>query len=161
MSSAWYAREDQPLRMAFWFSFNGVAQIVGGILAYGLGHIKVPGISSWKWLYFVMGAISVLWSIVLFFFLPDSQLTARFFSMEEKRAAVEMVRSNNTGIHSKTFKKDQLVEALLDIKTWVFVTVTFFSNAPNSISTVSRCGIPLRMIHSNRISVWEFDHQEL
>ncbi|OKL59725.1 hypothetical protein UA08_05031 [Talaromyces atroroseus] len=43
ISTGWYARQDQPLRMGFWFSFNGIAQIVGGLLSYGLGHIHVFG----------------------------------------------------------------------------------------------------------------------
>lgn len=137
ISSAWYARKDQPLRMGFWFAFNGIAQIVGGLLAYGLGHIDVPGIASWKWMFLVLGALSILWSIVLLLTLPDSQMTARFFSDEERRAAVEMVRGNNTGIHNKTFKWAQMIEAFLDIKVWAFVLLTFLCNVPNSIATVS------------------------
>ncbi|KAL6241218.1 hypothetical protein RBB50_011897 [Rhinocladiella similis] len=134
ISSAWYARQDQPLRMGFWFSFNGIAQIVGGLLSYGLGHIHV-GIASWKWMFLVTGAISVLWAIVLWFMLPDNQGTAWFLNDEEKYASIEMVRQNHTGIHNTKFRRDQLVEALCDFKTWAFFWMALIWNVPNSIAT--------------------------
>ncbi|KAK6385596.1 uncharacterized protein PV06_08172 [Exophiala oligosperma] len=134
ISGAWYARQDQPLRMGFWFSFNGVAQIVGGLLSYGLGHIHV-GIASWKWMFLVTGAISVLWAIVLWFMLPDNQGTAWFLNDEEKYASIEMVRQNHTGIHNTKFRREQLVEALCDFKTWAFFWMALIWNVPNSIAT--------------------------
>lgn len=128
-------RSKQPFRMGFWFSFNGVAQIVGGILSYGLGHIKST-IASWKWMFLVTGAITLLWSIALYFLLPNSQIDAWFLNNKEKRIAVEMIRSNNTGIYNKTFKKEQLVEAILDIKTWLLFILGFLINIPNSVASV-------------------------
>ncbi|OAQ77997.1 MFS transporter, ACS family, allantoate permease [Purpureocillium lilacinum] len=134
ISSAWYARQDQPLRMGIWFSFNGVALILGGILAYGLGHIQV-GIASWKWMFLVTGALSVLWAVLLWFMLPDHQGTAWFLTDAEKRAAVEMVRHNHTGIHNNNFRSGQLWEALTDVKTWAFFLMATIWNVPNSIAT--------------------------
>jgi ACS family allantoate permease-like MFS transporter len=139
ISTGWYPRDAQPFRMGFWFSFNGIAQILGGLLSYGLGHIK-SGIASWKWMFLVTGAITTLWSIFLFFALPNSQMEAWFLKGDEKRVAVEMVRNNNTGIHNKTFKKDQFKEALTDPKTWMFFLISFFINIPNAISPVSSSG---------------------
>ncbi|KAJ6172192.1 MFS transporter ACS family allantoate permease [Penicillium chermesinum] len=136
ISTGWYARRDQPLRMGVWFSFNGLAQIVGGLLSYGLGHIHVNNIAPWKWMFIVTAALSIIWSIVLFLMLPDSQLTAWFLKDNaEKHAAIEMIRENNTGIHSRKFKKEQLVEALLDPMTWMLFFMALVWNIPNSIAT--------------------------
>jgi MFS family permease len=135
ISSAWYARRDQPLRMGIWFSFNGIAQILGGLLSYGLGHIH-SSIASWKWMFIVTGALSIIWSGILWFFLPEHQGKARFLDEQEKRASLEMVRSNHTGIHNNKFKSKQLVEALTDVKTWTFAFMAFVWNIPNSIATV-------------------------
>ena len=70
--------------MGIWFSFNGVAQILGGLLAYGLGHIHVGGIASWKWMFLVTGALSILWSAALWFLLPDHQGVAWFLGRNRK-----------------------------------------------------------------------------
>ena len=137
ISSAFYAREEQAFRVRIWFSANGLANIVGGISAYGLGHIHVDGLSPWKWMYLVVGAITVLWAVVVYFFLPTSQGTAKFLTDEEKVAAVEMVRGNNTGIHNRTFKPAHLKEALLDPKSYFWFAFAFFGNLANSIATVS------------------------
>lgn len=106
-------------------------------MAYGLGHIHAGGLAPWKWIYLIIAAITIIWSVVIYFFLPASQGSARFLNEEEKVAAVEMVRSNNTGIHNKTFKWSQFKEALLDPKSYFFFWFAFFGNLANSISTVS------------------------
>jgi len=79
--------------------------------------------------------VTVLWAVVTFFFLPRSHAEATFFTPEEKVAAVEMVRDNNTGIHNNTFKMDQFKEALLDPKSYFFFWFAFFGNLANSIAT--------------------------
>jgi MFS family permease len=144
ISSAWYSRKDQPLRFGVWFSANGLAQIFGGLLSYGLGHIHVEAIHSWKWLFLITGALTVFWSIFLILSLPTSQANAKWLTDNEKVAAIEMVRDNHTGIHNKTFNPAQLKEALLDPKTYIFFWFAFFGNLPNSVSIVS-----LHVIHSN------------
>lgn len=42
----WYKRSEQPLRMGAWFMGNVIAGFVGGIVAYGVGHVKT--IEPWK-----------------------------------------------------------------------------------------------------------------
>lgn len=121
--------------MGIWFSFNGLAVAVGGILSYGLGHIHV-GIASWKWMFLVTGALSILWSIVLWFYLPNHQGTAWFLNDAEKQAALEMVRGNHTGIHNNKFRRDHFKEAIMDVKTWAFFLAALVWNIPNSITTV-------------------------
>ena len=137
ISSSFYPREAQTFRVGIWFSANGLANIIGGIMAYGLGHIHAGGLAPWKWIYLIIGAITIIWSVVVYFFLPASQGSARFLNEEEKVAAVEMVRGNNTGIHNETFKWSQLREALLDPKSYFFFWFAFFGNLANSIATVS------------------------
>lgn len=44
--SMWYTRSEQPLRQAAWFLGNTFAGIFGGIVSYGIGHIKT--IAPWK-----------------------------------------------------------------------------------------------------------------
>ena len=120
--------------------------------------------SPWKWLYLISAAASVFWSIFLLYALPTSQATARFLTDEEKVAAVEMVRENNTGIHNRTFHKGQLKEALVDPKSYIFFCFAFFGNLPNSVSTVSvlsilRRFLPLTLIPGS--TVWKSCYFEL
>lgn len=42
----WYKRSEQPLRMGAWFMGNVFAAFFGGLMAYGVGHVR--SIESWK-----------------------------------------------------------------------------------------------------------------
>lgn len=48
ITNQWYRRSEQPIRVAAWYSTNGVATIVGSALSYGLGHIKSEALRSWQ-----------------------------------------------------------------------------------------------------------------
>lgn len=48
ITSQWYLRSEQPLRIAAWYSTNGLATIVAAALSYGLGHIQSDVLESWR-----------------------------------------------------------------------------------------------------------------
>jgi sugar phosphate permease len=48
ITSQWYRRAEQPLRIAAWYGTNGIATIVAAALSYGLAHIKSDLLESWQ-----------------------------------------------------------------------------------------------------------------
>jgi hypothetical protein len=48
-------------------------------------------------------------------------MKAKCFTEDDKRLLVERVRANETGIQNKTYKRYQLVEALMDPVIWLYV----------------------------------------
>ena len=48
--------------------------------------------------------------------------------------AIERIRANQSGIENKTFKKHQFIEAITDLKTWLFVLFSCLDNIPNSLT---------------------------
>lgn len=78
-----------------------------------------------------MGAISVCWACVVGLFLPDNVVRAKFIGEREKAIAVERVRKDQLGMENKTFKREQMVEALLDVKTWLMFLFNIFVSIPN------------------------------
>lgn len=48
ITSQWYRRAEQPIRVAAWYSTNGAATIVAAALSYGLGHIKSHILLPWQ-----------------------------------------------------------------------------------------------------------------
>lgn len=48
ITSQWYRRAEQPLRVASWYGMNGWATIVAAALSYGLGHIPSSTLASWQ-----------------------------------------------------------------------------------------------------------------
>ncbi|EOD44417.1 putative mfs allantoate protein [Neofusicoccum parvum UCRNP2] len=121
---------EQPLRTAMWFSMNGMAQIIGGPIAYGIGYID-NALPSWKFPFIIFGSITVAWSIVFFLFATPNPVKAPWLSPHERIIAVSRLASNNTGLDTRVFKPHQAREALLDPKCWLLFLFTVASNIPN------------------------------
>lgn len=98
LNSMWYRREEQPLRTAFWY--NTFAGVFGGILSYAIGKIVGP-LSTWRYIFLIYGAVTVLCGGLFILAMPDSPSKAWFFTAQEKELAVVRLASNQTGIDSK------------------------------------------------------------
>lgn len=60
-------------------------------------------------------------------FMPDSPANALLLTREERIAAIERIRDEQSGTENKRLKKEQVVEALLDVRTWLIVLATLLS----------------------------------
>lgn len=128
----WYRREEQASRVTYWYMMNGAQQIVGGLLAYCFTLISTGPLKSWQWLFLSYSVISVFYGAFVLWWMPDSPMRAKCFSEEDKRLMVERVRDNQTGIQNKTFKKDQLWDAVTDPQTWCYAAIQFCTTLPTS-----------------------------
>ncbi|KAK3179307.1 hypothetical protein K4F52_009210 [Lecanicillium sp. MT-2017a] len=125
----WYKRQEQPLRQAGWYLGNTFAGIFGGIIAYGIGHIE--SIAPWKTVFLIFGAVTVTWSIGVFFLLPDEPKTAWFLSKEDRVKAIKRVASNMTGVKTNKIQWYQCREAFLDINVWLLVIIQISGQIAN------------------------------
>jgi Na+/melibiose symporter-like transporter len=80
-----------------------------------------------KIIYILLGGLAIIVGICVLIWLPDSPVHARILTREERIAALERVRDDQGGTENKTIKKDQIMEALLDIRTWLIVLTTMLS----------------------------------
>lgn len=89
-------------------------------------------LKSWQALFITYGCASVLWGIFVLWWMPDSPMRAKCFSEEDKRLMVERVRSNQTGLQNRKFRKEQVIEALLDPQTWCYCLIAICTTLPTS-----------------------------
>ncbi|KAI4170896.1 MAG: hypothetical protein LQ343_004660 [Gyalolechia ehrenbergii] len=130
----WYTKKEQGTRVGIWFSFNGFAQIFGGLLAYGIAKgVRLHGstIAPWKIVFLATGLLTMAIGTLFLIFMPDNQLNARWLSPLDRKLAIERVRVNQQGIGNKHFKAYQLKEALLDPLTWAFAFYSLTADIPN------------------------------
>ncbi|KAI9687267.1 MAG: hypothetical protein M1822_002310 [Bathelium mastoideum] len=130
ITSMWYTRRQQPVRMGLWYMANGGGIALGGLLGYGIGHIR-GALASWRYEFLIVGACCTCWGVVMLVMLPDSPVTAKGLSWAERRVAVERLRTNQTGVENKHFKGYQLKEAVCDPKTYLFFVLGVVGNVPN------------------------------
>ena len=64
ITQMWYTRRQQPVRIGLWYTANGLGIAGGGLLGYGIGHIRGP-LPSWKYEFIIVGALCCCWGIVM------------------------------------------------------------------------------------------------
>ncbi|KAF7191786.1 putative transporter [Pseudocercospora fuligena] len=123
VTQMWWRRGEQTLRTMSWTSMNGVTLIVGSLFTYGLGHIQSKALFPYQIIFLFCGLLTVVYSISVFIWMPDSPMTAKFLTEPEKIVAVERLRSNQMGIVTRKWRWDHVFEVFYDLKTycWFFI----------------------------------------
>ncbi|WWC59273.1 uncharacterized protein I303_101823 [Kwoniella dejecticola CBS 10117] len=135
MTAQWYRRSEQPIRVAAWYSTNGIATIVAALLSFGLGHIDSEKIAGWQVIFMVCGIITVLSAPIVYYSIDSDVSTARFFTERERAQCVERLRANQTGIGSNEFKCSHALELVYDVKSWMYLAMTLLLNVGASVTT--------------------------
>ncbi|KEF62843.1 uncharacterized protein A1O9_00816 [Exophiala aquamarina CBS 119918] len=127
--SMWYVKPEQPSRAGTFYCFNGVGSMTGGILFYAVGHAN--GFPIWKIIFILCGGVTVLWGMVLFWYLPNNIMTAKAFTPEQKALLIARSQTNRTGVYNRKIKWSQIVEALTDPQVWILFLFTLLNETIN------------------------------
>ena len=111
----WYPRREQPLRTGL--MYTGLSVCFTGPIGYGIGFLA--GEHQWRAMFWITGAMTIVWACVIGIFLPDNPVKAKFVTERQKAIVIDKIRQDQTGVENKTFKKEQMIEAFLDPKTWL------------------------------------------
>ncbi|PYH69518.1 MFS general substrate transporter [Aspergillus vadensis CBS 113365] len=123
--AGFYKKTEQPPRNAIVFA--AFSSVINGFLSWAVGHIPDSApLAIWQYLYLI-----VVWSITAFVILPESPMTAFFFTDRERFYATQRLAENQTGIINKEWKREQALEAVLDVKTWILFSFNIAINIPN------------------------------
>lgn len=131
-------------RQAAWFVGNCIANSIGGVAAYGIGHIHSSSLVSWQLIFLILGAVTSAYALVLYLLLPDSPLNAIFLKKHERAIAIQRTLENKTGIlDAGKFQTKEVFLALRDPQAWLLVTYTICVNLCNGgVTTVSLMPTP-------------------
>ncbi|KAK6081873.1 allantoate permease [Seiridium cupressi] len=135
ITQMWWRRREQTVRASSWYAMNGFTFMFGSLITWGIGHIS-SHLHSYQIIFLFFGLVTVVFSFVMFWFMPDSPMEAKFLNGNDKLIAVERLRMNQMGVVSREWSNDQLKEALLDPKTWFWFCLIFAISVPSGgIST--------------------------
>ncbi|KAJ6120916.1 hypothetical protein N7523_005196 [Penicillium sp. IBT 18751x] len=116
ITSMFYKRSEQPLRMAIWLSANGMATMLGALLGFGLGHAHNTVLQSWKLIFLTIGLLNFVTGCVFLAVMPDSPASARFLTHRQRVVAVRRVAENMIGVKTREIKLGQAFENFYDLK---------------------------------------------
>ncbi|KAF8076307.1 MFS general substrate transporter [Lyophyllum atratum] len=129
--SMFYKKDEQAQRISWFYLMNGLTQIFGGFVAYGISFYTGTALAPYKIIYILLGGLAIVVGVCVLIWLPDSPVHAKFLTKEERIAALERVRDDQGGTENKTLKRAQAVEALTDIRSWLIVLTTMLTSIPN------------------------------
>ncbi|TDZ53778.1 putative transporter [Colletotrichum trifolii] len=127
--SMWYTRSEAPMRAGAFYCFNGFGSMIGGILFYGVG--QADGWDVWRIIFVMCGGLTIIWGVVLFFFLPNNIMAAKRFSVQDKAHLIARSQSNKTGVYSRKIKTAQIKEAFTDLQVWLLFFYTLLNEIVN------------------------------
>ncbi|KAB5583435.1 major facilitator superfamily domain-containing protein [Coniochaeta sp. 2T2.1] len=136
VTQMWWRRSEQTFRNSLWNGMNGVTAIVGSLVTYGLGSIHTTALFKYQIIFMFCGLLTVVYSVYVFFMMPDSPMEAKFLNEHEKVIAVERLRANQMGVISREWRWDHVWETFTDPKTYMwFFLILSISIPSGGIST--------------------------
>jgi MFS family permease len=122
-----YTKHELALRVGYLFVSAAIAGALGGLLAYGIGHMDgLHGMSGWRWIMIIEGIPSFVLGIVTYFALPNDADSAYFFDEEEKALMrLRHEREYGNTKSSREFSKVDMLAAFKDWKVWAFCAAQF------------------------------------
>ncbi|KAJ9494189.1 hypothetical protein LTR99_010847 [Exophiala xenobiotica] len=134
ITSQWYRRAEQPLRVAAWYGTNGIATIAASALSYGLGRIKSDVLAEWQIIFLFVGLVTILSAPFAWWFLDNDIPSARFLTEHEKAQAIERLRANQTGTGNREYKWSHILELALEPKTYLWIGMSLLLNVGASVT---------------------------
>ena len=119
LTSIWYRKDEHALRTALWVTMNGVAQVLGCLLMYGIGKNTALGLAPWRTMFLVCGSLTVLGGFIFFFLMPQGPKDAWFLNAREKEVLSARMAQDREGGDKTSFSMEQLKETMLDPKAWM------------------------------------------
>lgn len=131
LTNIFWTRQEAPFRMSCYLGWDGIGVIFGAGLAYGLRDSHGV-LSPWQLIFLIIGIITVCYGIIIFLFVPSSQLDCKFFTRAEKVVAVWRIASNHTGVGNPKIQRHQTKETFKDPKFYIILFQGLCSGILNS-----------------------------
>ncbi|KAI5465387.1 major facilitator superfamily domain-containing protein [Mariannaea sp. PMI_226] len=125
VTSMYYKRHEFQKRMSFFFCSTLAGGAFGGIMAYGIARLGGDrGMSAWRWIFIIEGAITAFLSIIAAFVIPDWPEQARFLTTEEKELVQRRIVSDiGDECQMETLNKFAWTRIACDWKIWLSVLI--------------------------------------
>lgn len=149
---------------SIWYSCNGIAQVIAPLIMYGIGKTNTR-VAQWQLMFLVCGAATIVVGIVFLVLMPSGPESAWFLTPDERILAKRRLQLESDAGDQKSFSFPQFKEAVLDVRTWLYIAFGIFIVLPSPVLVVSPkflLSLPLSQLcrpPSDNSSVCLFDHQ--
>ncbi|KAF9635023.1 putative pantothenate transporter protein [Lasiodiplodia theobromae] len=118
LSSIWYRKREHATRIGCWITMNGLAQVLGCFLMYGIGKNGALNLAPWRVLFLVCGAFTTFLGVCFYVLMPSGPDKAWFLTERERECLKARLALDHEGGDQTSFSIEQLKEALTDQRAW-------------------------------------------
>ncbi|KAK7417650.1 hypothetical protein QQX98_004471 [Neonectria punicea] len=142
ITSTWYKKFEHSFRVAGWVTCNGVAQILGALIMYGVGLSDNTAIATWRVMFLVCGGGTLLSGALFTWLMPLGPGTAWFLGETERVIASQRLSVDRLSKEQATFSKSQVWEFVKDHRAWLLVLGAFCNTLASPVIKVSNGIVP-------------------
>ncbi|KAF2676750.1 MFS general substrate transporter [Lentithecium fluviatile CBS 122367] len=130
--SMFYRRHQMLFRITLFYCAAPLSGAFGGLLATGFAQIHSGGYNGWPFIFFIEGAITVVFGTAILFVLPHTPSEINFFNPEEKAACIARMRLDANGsnatetVDQEKFSWFWVRRAILNVNT-IMLSLNFFA----------------------------------
>jgi len=134
--TGWFGPREQARATGYFLMGVSLANVIGGPIGGAiLGLNGALGLAGWQWLFLLEGAPAVLFSIIVWKFLPDGPASAKWLTAAEKRLVLDNLQRERDALAPATETRIKRAflhpQVLLSILVYflhqiAFYGVTFF-----------------------------------
>ncbi|KAI8886243.1 MFS general substrate transporter [Backusella circina FSU 941] len=130
--SRMYRRNEQARRINFNLLGNGLANIVGSFISYGVGYMSNDGgLHSWQWLMVILGSVTIAFGFFCFcFMVVDPKASVLRLTPEQERVVDLRMLDNDVQI-SREIKFTHIKECLREPRYYCYTIAGIITNIPN------------------------------
>jgi len=102
-----YPRHELMIRIGLFYCAAPLSGAFGGLLATGLSEINAGSYHGWPFIFFIEGAITVLFGLLTMFFLPHTPSHSKFLTPEERNVAIARMKSDSGGAETEVVDEEK------------------------------------------------------
>jgi len=119
--SNFYTRTEIATRIAILYTGNILATALAGLIAIGIFELNGQlGYAGWQWLFIIQGSVTGVVAICAYPFLPDTPLTTRWLTEDERQLAHGRLQRDKVDSEEKGSVWSGLRQACKDPRVWLF-----------------------------------------
>lgn len=116
---------------------NGIAQVIGCLLMYGIGKNTSLSLAPWRVLFLLCGALTSAAGVLFYIFMPNGPRDMWFLNARQKQVLSLRMVQDREGGDKTDFSKEQLKETLCDPKAWFVFAFGVLVTMQSPVLTVS------------------------
>jgi MFS family permease len=117
--SLWYSKADLARRVGIFISAGSVAGAFGGLIAFGVQHIKSSAIKQWRILFLIEGCPSVVLAIAVALFMPTRPEKSKLLTGAQRELCLARLNAENNVDNRRGIDWAGVRRSLTDWKTYV------------------------------------------